>query len=215
MATRTKPQKWVVSIDKLKPLSETENARGHPDRNISDIMTSLQEHGQQKPLIVDSDNIIRAGNGTWEAAMKLGWKKIWVTAYKDAFNGPGTETEVELRAYQIRDNRTAELATWKNEVLQADLRWLKEQNVDPEKLGWLKYEADPILQAKFEVPKVDENIPGESFRAPQTMGVPISVTQEQREIFDRAKEKVMEETEQPDTTDGRALELICGDYLGG
>jgi site-specific DNA-methyltransferase (adenine-specific) len=93
--------------------SDPANVRTHNEKNIEAIMASLKRFGQQKPIIIDSNNIVRAGNGTLSAAKKLGWDKI------DAVKSNLEPTE--LTAYAIADNRTAELAEWDLEGLEMQL----------------------------------------------------------------------------------------------
>jgi ParB-like chromosome segregation protein Spo0J len=85
------------------------NARRHPMRNLEAIKSSLRRFGQQKPIVVDLNNVVRAGNGTLEAARVLGWTAINIvrTQLKGA----------EAAAYGIADNRTGELAQWDETVL--------------------------------------------------------------------------------------------------
>jgi hypothetical protein len=68
------------------PLSSLEldprNARRHPERNLESIKRSLKRFGQQKPIVVDGDGVIVAGNGTVAAAKALGWKTIDVVRTK-------------------------------------------------------------------------------------------------------------------------------------
>lgn len=45
-------------------------------KNIEAIKGSLAKFGQQKPIVVNKDNVVVAGNGTLEAARQLGWKEI-------------------------------------------------------------------------------------------------------------------------------------------
>lgn len=91
----------------IRPIStlnkDPKNARRHSERNLKAIMTSLKENGQQKPIAV-LDGVVVAGNGTLEAAIRLGWTSIAVVE----FDG----TEKQARKYAIQDNRTAELAEW-------------------------------------------------------------------------------------------------------
>ena len=97
--------------------SDPVNARKHNDRNIASIVSSLRRFGQQKPIVVDSSGVVRAGNGTLEAARILGWEKI-----------AAVETELkgsEATAYAIADNRTSELAEWDSDVLAATLEGLQ------------------------------------------------------------------------------------------
>ena len=80
------------------------NVRRHGERNLATIKASLSRFGQQKPIVVDGDGIVRAGNGTWTAAKALGWKEI--TVVRTTLKG------AEATAYAIADNRTGELAEW-------------------------------------------------------------------------------------------------------
>lgn len=85
------------------------NLRLHGSRNIEAIKASLKRFGQQKPIVVDGDGVVRAGNGTLEAATALGWDDVW--AIESDLEG------VDLTAYSIADNRTGELAEWDREAL--------------------------------------------------------------------------------------------------
>jgi ParB/RepB/Spo0J family partition protein len=90
---------------KLSDLSEDPaNVRSHNEKNILAIMQSLEAFGQQKPIVVDKSNVIRAGNGTFRAAKRLGWKELSCCVSE--------LTGSEMIAYSIADNRTAELADW-------------------------------------------------------------------------------------------------------
>lgn len=115
-----------VAISSLK--HDSNNARKHDDRNIELIMTSLKQHGQRKPLVVH-DGIVIAGNGTLEAAKRLGWTEIDVNA--EPF--PSLEA---VRAYAIQDNRTAETATWDFDILGDQLKWLETTDWDMSGIGF-------------------------------------------------------------------------------
>jgi len=51
------------------------NARNHPTKNLDAIKGSLAKFGQQKPIVIDKNNVVIAGNGTLEAA-KARWQKF-------------------------------------------------------------------------------------------------------------------------------------------
>ena len=89
------------------------NARLHSRRNLDVIRASLKRFGQQKPIVVDAAGIVRAGNGTLEAAKSLGWKAINIV--RTELRG------AEASAYAIADNRAGELAGWDESVLSAAL----------------------------------------------------------------------------------------------
>jgi ParB-like chromosome segregation protein Spo0J len=97
----------TIPISQLSP--DPANARKHGERNLQAIKGSLRRFGQQKPIIVDSRGIVRAGNGTLAAAIALGWKEIKIVRSE--------LPDIELTAYAVADNRTAELAEWDQEIL--------------------------------------------------------------------------------------------------
>lgn len=107
----------IVSIAALLP--DPANVRTHDPRNIDALAASLRRFGQQKPIVVDQNNIVRAGNGTLEAARRLGWTELAVvrTALSAA----------DAVAFAIADNRTAELAAWDVDALTAQMGALDEE----------------------------------------------------------------------------------------
>lgn len=99
---------------KLSTLTpDPRNARRHGTRNLELIADSLTTHGQVRPILVDKDGLIIAGNGTFTAAQELGWTSIDCVIF--------TGSAALAKAYALADNRTAETAEWDNETLLATL----------------------------------------------------------------------------------------------
>jgi ParB-like chromosome segregation protein Spo0J len=140
----------AVALDDL--LFDVSNARKHSKRNLEAIASSLSEFGQRKPIVVDSENIIIAGNGTAEAAKFLGWKQITVARIPEDWD------DNKIRAYALADNRTAELAAWDADILNEQLLELQEFDLDMTIFGF-----DPLVAPNFEpvdeVPRLDEKDP--------------------------------------------------------
>ena len=111
----------TVNISTLK--FDPSNARKHHAKNLEAIAGSLKLFGQRKPIIVTPDNIVVAGNGTMEAAKKLGWTEIVIS------RTPVGWTWDQIKAFALADNRTAELAEW-------DVETLKEQLLELDAVGW-------------------------------------------------------------------------------
>ena len=104
------------------------NVRTHSEANLKAIGASLTRFGQQKPIVVDAKNIVRAGNGTLAAAKRLGWEEIAVTV---------SELEgSEMTAYAIADNRSGELAEWDDKALAEQLAALDEEGIPYDELGF-------------------------------------------------------------------------------
>jgi DNA modification methylase len=116
------------------------NARTHSQKNLDAIATSLTKFGQRKPIVITSDGVVLAGNGTLEAAKSLKWDHIDVTITPEDWD---IDT---ARAYALADNRTAELAEWDEAVLAQQLLELHDADFDIEALG-------------FEMPQVIEPEP--------------------------------------------------------
>ena len=125
-----------LPISKLK--TDPANVRLHDRDNIDAIKRSLAEFKQQKPIVVNSKNIVIAGNATLEAARELGWKTVKVVVSELAGK--------RATAYAIADNRTAELATWDDEALAAQLKELSSGNgFDFESTGFSQVDLDELL----------------------------------------------------------------------
>lgn len=108
------------------------NARSHDDKNLRAIKGSLKEFGQRKPIVVTSDNVVIAGNGTLQAAIDLGWKKI------DVVRVPADWDADKAKAFALADNRTSELGDWNSIKLAEQLIELEEIDFDIEAIGFEK-----------------------------------------------------------------------------
>ena len=136
-------QGLAVEIDSLVP--DPRNARTHSERNIKAIEDSLRLHGQRKPVVVQlPSRIVRAGNGTMEAARALGWTEIAAVMIE--------ESDADAMAFAIRDNRTAELAEWDLEVLAEDMHTMSDSGVVLESLGFEAFEYETLLSIETWVP---------------------------------------------------------------
>ncbi len=106
----------IVPLSSVQP--DPANVRRHGARNLEAIKASLLRFGQQKPIVVDERGVIRAGNGTYQAARQLGWTHIHII--RTQLTGP------DAIAYAIADNRTAQLAEWDEEALNRQIAALDE-----------------------------------------------------------------------------------------
>jgi len=142
----------TLPISTIRP--DPANARLHSARNLDVIAGSLARFGQQKPIVIDANNVCRAGNGTLAAAKVLGWTEI--RAVRTDLTGG------EASAYAILDNRSAELAEWDKQILGGIL-------ADPDigDLGFNAEEMSAWLDQAAPSPELEEaeNTPvGESFQ---------------------------------------------------
>jgi DNA modification methylase len=105
-------------------VTDPENRRKHNPRNLGMVVDALQKVGAARSIVIDEDNVILAGNGVTEAAAEAGITKVQVVDVDGetlvAVRRTGLTPE-QKRALAIYDNRTAELAEWNAEQLQADM----------------------------------------------------------------------------------------------
>lgn len=98
-----------AKVEDLIP--DDKNPIRHDEKNIKEIMRSLEEFGQHAPLVVQqSSNRVIVGNARLEAAKRLGWEKVWVMYVDD------DDTKAIRRG--IADNKTGELSTWNDAALK-------------------------------------------------------------------------------------------------
>lgn len=139
-------QTETVPIDSLSP--DPANARKHDERNLAAIRDSLRAFGQQKPIVVDQREVVIAGNGTLEAAKRLGWTEIAIVRT--------TLDQTQATAFGIADNRTAELAEWDDEVLRSLLDSMDDETRDL--LAFDQKELDAMLPP-MAVEVVEDEVP--------------------------------------------------------
>lgn len=117
----------IVPMSSL--ILDPSNARRHSETNLKAIETSLSKFGQRKPIVVQGEKVL-AGNGTLEAARRLGWAEIAIVRVPDDWD------EQTAKAYALADNRSAELAEWDEAVLAEQILELEDAGWDMQPLGF-------------------------------------------------------------------------------
>jgi hypothetical protein len=105
------------------------NANGH-EKGIPEIAASLNEFGQQKPLVVWGENIVIAGNGTLEAARVLGLTSMNISRV------PADWTYERAQAFALADNQVSKFSEWKLPLLTDQLDSLETAGWDMERFGF-------------------------------------------------------------------------------
>lgn len=128
----------IETLPIMSLILDPSNARKHSEKNLEAIKGSLAKFGQQKPIIITESNVVVAGNGTLTAARALGWETIQVVRT----NLKGSD----VTAFAIADNRTAELAAWDDDVLQATLSALDLEGYDMDAMGFTSDELATLMK---------------------------------------------------------------------
>jgi len=179
---RAEPAAEVQSIADLVP--DPQNRRRHTERNLKMITSALQSVGAGRSIVIDEDNVILSGNGVTEAAAGAGLTRVRVIETDGdeliAVRRRGLSA-VQKRDLAIYDNRTAELAEWNFDQLEADKAagldlqpfWTPEE----ETAMASKAAADEIdqMSARTTAAASEETATGDD---PKTFFCPLTVDQE-------------------------------------
>jgi len=107
----------ATKIEELKPWG-----RNPRKGNVEAVMRSLAKFGQRKPIVANrSTHEVIAGNHTFEAAKRLGWKQIAVVWVDD--------DEKTATAFALADNRTQDLGYYDEDALEQLIASLDEQDL--------------------------------------------------------------------------------------
>lgn len=101
------------------------------DKAIDAVAASIQDFGFKVPIVVDADGVIIAGHTRLKAAEKLGLDEVPVIVADDL-------TPAQIKAFRLADNRVAEIATWDEDMLAAELEALSELGVNMYDYGFVK-----------------------------------------------------------------------------
>ena len=160
-------------VERLKTTEvsfDPNNARKHTRESLDAVKQSLKRFGQQKPIVVDSENVVRAGNATFAAAVELGFVEI--DCVRTMLNG------TDATAYAIADNRTGDLSAWNDEILFAQIETL----FHDDQLDGVGFDENDLkaLSDKLEVDKPEVDIEPEIFE----IVVTCESADEQQRVFD-------------------------------
>lgn len=113
-----------------KPLSELHspkvNIRKHTEKQLTEYVRSLKMWGQLKPAVVDENGMILAGNGLYEALIRMGAETC------DCYVLAGL-TEAQKKKVMLSDNRVYELGITDMDAFD---QIIKELEGDIDVPGW-------------------------------------------------------------------------------
>lgn len=104
-----------------KKLNEIKPYKRNPRNNepaIEAVANSIKEFGFKVPIVIDKNGEIVAGHTRYKASQKLGLTEVPCIVADDL-------NEEQIKAFRLADNKTAELATWDEELLALELADIK------------------------------------------------------------------------------------------
>lgn len=144
----TASQVQSLSIDSLH--IDPSNVRVHDERNKSTIRASLARFGAGRSIVLDKNNVVRAGNGTLEQARQAGFDEVLVIEPKPnqivAVKRPDWSDTVAT-AYSLQDNRSTDLSRNDDAALAATLEAVRNEDAFLlEATGYTDDEVDELLR---------------------------------------------------------------------
>lgn len=186
------------------------NARRHTQRGNLALKTSLEMYGAARSVVVDGDNVVRAGNGTLEQAREAGIREAVVV------DVDGSELvvvrradwdETQARGYSLADNRTGDLSEFDWQRVAGEVRHLEAAGVDLAPLGWAPYELEPLRAATWVPPSPRGDLGGVD-TTPVTP--PIRINAAQRAVFERVAAAVRSSAAGlSEASEGEVLVRLC------
>lgn len=202
---KNSPPKLRIEYRAPSELSAYEkNARTHPEEQIEALAKAIEEFGFTNPVLVNADNVIRAGHARVQAALKLRMAKVPVIVLTHL-------SEAQQRALVLADNRISEGSAWDTNLLSEELKALHEEDFDLELLGFDEKELEELLNREDEQAAAE----GQGETEDETHMRRITVTPEQYAIVEQTLIKFRELENDANISIGRTLELVCGDWLSG
>jgi DNA modification methylase len=126
----------IWDVDAVRPYKR--NPRNN-DAAVAPVAAAIEKFGFRQPIVVDVKGVIIVGHVRWQAAQKLGLKKVPVHVAREL-------SAAQARAYRLADNKLHEIATWNFEDLSIELRALKDAGMPLGLLGFDEAELIALLQ---------------------------------------------------------------------
>ena len=130
------------------------NVRMHTDKQLKEFRRSVEMFGQIRPIVVDEDGVILAGNGLYETLLSMGRTEA------DCYVVTGL-TEAQKKAYILADNRMAMDAGWDEELLRVEIESLQGMDFDPLLTGFDEKELADLFGTDDEAKEDDFDVEAE------------------------------------------------------
>lgn len=142
-----------IKVQKTEDLIPYEKKPRHNEDAITAVAKSIEKFGFKVPIVVDASNVIVNGHTRLKAAKYLGLKEVPTIIADDL-------TPEQIKAFRLADNKVGEIATWDEELLNAELDELADLDFDMTEFGFdlpdIEGEEVEVIEDEFE-----EELPAE------------------------------------------------------
>lgn len=112
-----------IKVQKTEDLIPYEKNPRHNEGAITAVAKSIEKFGFKVPIVVDASKVIVNGHTRLKAAKYLGLKEVPTIIADDL-------TPEQIKAFRLADNKVGEIATWDEELLNAELDELADLDLD-------------------------------------------------------------------------------------
>ncbi|UYY07023.1 DNA modification methylase [Enterococcus faecalis] len=142
-----------IKVQKTEDLIPYEKNPRHNEGAITAVAKSIEKFGFKVPIVVDASNVIVNGHTRLKVAKYLGLKEVPTIIADDL-------TPEQIKAFRLADNKVGEIATWDEELLNAELDELADLDFDMTEFGFdlpdIEGEEVEVIEDEFE-----EELPAE------------------------------------------------------
>ena len=149
---------WTGSLNLeplLRPVAEIhldeQNTNLHEEDSIAAIQASIQDNGQQTPILCARDGdriVVTSGNGVLTAILRLGWTHIAAAVGEMAIQ--------MARLYGFVDNESGRSSAWNPGTLVMELERQKQRGVAASRLGFSDSQVKTMAKRAAELTEPPE-----------------------------------------------------------
>lgn len=143
----------VITVKLAELVKPEKNVRIHTEQQIREFQRSIKMFGQIRPIVVDENNVILAGNGLYDTLMTMGRDTAEVYRYENL-------SENQKKKLMIADNKIFNLGIENLETLNCFLEELQGDldipGFDEEILKQMVSDAEEITDRISEYGTLDE-----------------------------------------------------------
>ena len=158
---------------KLADLKQAENnIRMHPEKQIKELIRSVEKHGQTRLLVIDEKNVIWIGNGLYQAMVQMGLKEAHCLLKEGM-------SENEKKKMMAADNRIFDLGLDDMDAVEQLIRELGDDLDIP------GYDEEMLRTLTADLPEIDELASGYGLIEPEQK----EKMQAAKETYEKQEEK--------------------------
>ncbi|MCM1179985.1 MAG: ParB/Srx family N-terminal domain-containing protein [Clostridium sp.] len=143
----------VITMKLSELVKPEKNVRIHTEQQLKEFERSVTMFGQIRPIVVDENNVILAGNGLYDTLLQMGKETADVYKYEDL-------TENQKKKLMIADNKIFSLGIENLDTLNSFLEDLQGDldipGFDEEILRQMVSEAEDITEKLSEYGTLDD-----------------------------------------------------------